>query len=289
MLTNKKSMESNLSAPIIILGMHRSGTSLLADVLSKEGFFIGNELNVHSEAKYFLKENKKIMKVAHAFWDYPESISWLYNEPKTIENIVNYLSLNLSKLTFKKEYWGLKNYFICRKHKNSIKWGWKEPQTMITFPLWLKVYPEAKFIFIYRNGIDVANSLNVREIKRIGNINSHPYSLRCLDIDQAFKLWEEYNSFFFNNKHRIHSDNLITISYEELLKEPEKIVGQINNFANQSVDSEKIKSICKNIKSDNAYKFLKSDSLMTMYERYHNSPMMEKLNYNNIKKINPDK
>lgn len=53
MLTNKKSMESNLSAPIIILGMHRSGTSLLADVLSKKGFFIGNELNVHSEAKYF--------------------------------------------------------------------------------------------------------------------------------------------------------------------------------------------------------------------------------------------
>src|SRR5213078_1316124 len=46
-------------------------------------------------------------------------------------------------------------------------WGWKDPRTVFTLPLWLQLFPKAKIINIVRNGVDVASSLSVREQKML--------------------------------------------------------------------------------------------------------------------------
>ena len=52
-------------------------------------------------------------------------------------------------------------------HSLPFAWGWKDPQTIFTLPLWLKLFPDAKLIYLTRNGVDVAASLLTREQKRL--------------------------------------------------------------------------------------------------------------------------
>ena len=48
------------TGPIIITGMHRSGTSLLSEILMKQGVFMGSKLDSNSESVFFqrIKEVK---------------------------------------------------------------------------------------------------------------------------------------------------------------------------------------------------------------------------------------
>src|SRR4051812_23444294 len=57
--------------PVILLGMHRSGTSLIARVLDQLGLFQGSELQEDHESVYFLDVNDTLMKRIGASWDNP--------------------------------------------------------------------------------------------------------------------------------------------------------------------------------------------------------------------------
>ena len=57
---------------------------------------------------------------------------------------------------------GWKRYLAYRSlERFDQPWGWKDPRNVFTLPLWLRVFPEAKIIYIVRNGVDVAASLLV--------------------------------------------------------------------------------------------------------------------------------
>src|SRR5205085_206751 len=40
-----------------------------------------------------------------------------------------------------------------------IPWGWKSTVSIFIFPLWLDLFPNAKVLYIHRNGIVVARSM----------------------------------------------------------------------------------------------------------------------------------
>jgi hypothetical protein len=68
--TNHDAIEV-LRQPVILLGMHRSGTSLVARVLDELGLFQGHELQEDHESTYFLGVNDTLLKRAGASWDHP--------------------------------------------------------------------------------------------------------------------------------------------------------------------------------------------------------------------------
>ena len=76
--------------PTIILGMHRSGTSILTRILEKLGLFVGCRKDENNEALFFLKFNDWILKQANATWDNP------YNYKLSGEDFKNLMS-NLAK------------------------------------------------------------------------------------------------------------------------------------------------------------------------------------------------
>jgi hypothetical protein len=51
-----------------------------------------------------------------------------------------------------------------------IAWGWKDPRNIFLLPLWLDIFPDAKIIHVFRNGVDVAYSLAQREKSRIHRV-----------------------------------------------------------------------------------------------------------------------
>lgn len=162
---NESSMEIN--PPVIIIGMHRSGTTMIAELLSRFGLFIGWELESYNEAVFFSNRNNKILSACNGGWDNPGMMEPLLCS-KEMRNLV---SERLKKDTHSPRiisYLGLKRYIknISLSQLN-FPWGWKDPKNTILLPLWLDVFADAKIIYIYRNGVDVAQSLSIREKNRL--------------------------------------------------------------------------------------------------------------------------
>src|SRR5450755_898226 len=57
--------------PVIILGMHRSGTSMVSELLDQLGLFVGRELQDDHESTFFLDLNEQMMNRVSATWDHP--------------------------------------------------------------------------------------------------------------------------------------------------------------------------------------------------------------------------
>lgn len=157
-------------SPIIIIGMHRSGTSMITNMLRELGLFIGWELESNNEAIFFLERNEKILNACNGSWDNPMVIEYLINHSEMEDKVTDRLIKELSSFQIL-SYLGPKLYL---KYKSVFKldfpWGWKDPRNTVLLPLWLNIFPRAKIIHIYRNGIDVAQSLATREERRINKI-----------------------------------------------------------------------------------------------------------------------
>lgn len=273
----KKIIEKLNDAPIIVCGMHRSGTSFVSRFLSDIGIFMGNDTEINHESLSFLLLNDKLLALAHSFWDQTAGASFFFNNESAINQAVELLKTKFLTPTFFKPYLGKRN--IPDNYKN---WGWKDPRNTITFPLWIKVFINAKFIFIYRNGVDSAASLLNREEKQNFNITIPAYSSRCRDLESAFGLWKEYNAFFLEHKEKINAENLLEIKYEDLLKEPTVYLDLISTFLQKEI-SQKIKTkIIKETNSGRAFSFKENKELEDFYSKVKNDEIMVRLNYDNI-------
>ena len=54
--------------PIIVLGMHRSGTTMLVKVLQSAGVFMGKQLSGNYESRVFQDANRQIFDYFNASW-----------------------------------------------------------------------------------------------------------------------------------------------------------------------------------------------------------------------------
>ena len=134
--------------PFIIIGMHRSGTTLLAKVLERSGIFMGVMKDPNFEAYHFLSLNQQSLAAAGGSWinpvrpraDISESADVLYRE---------HFKLN-GRLA------------IWSNRLQNPAWGWKDPRNTFTLKLWLKLFPQAKVIHLKREQKAVVKSLQLR-------------------------------------------------------------------------------------------------------------------------------
>src|SRR4051812_11129697 len=71
--------------PVIILGMHRSGTSLVARLLDELGLFQGNELQEDHESVYFMEVNDLLLRRVGASWDNPGPVRAFLRNPQALD------------------------------------------------------------------------------------------------------------------------------------------------------------------------------------------------------------
>lgn len=148
---------------IVILGMHRSGTSCLAGSLQQRGLWLGK---VHEWNPYNLKgnrENQRIMSLndevlawGGGSWDAPPAcLSW--NEAHILERNA-----------------------ILDDLAGDAKgpWGFKDPRTLVLLPFWLEALERPHFVGTYRHPARVAISLHSRS---------------GMPVPAGVALWVEYN------------------------------------------------------------------------------------------------
>jgi hypothetical protein len=268
--------------PVIILGMHRSGTSMIAKMLDELGLFMGAEKDRYNEAFFFIGLNNWLMKQNSCSWDSPKSFESYLEDDIVREVTIGYLK---NILTSKEvvSYLGKKYLKNFKTPFNlNFQWGWKDPRSTYTFPVWKELFPNAKIIHIFRNGVDVANSLKVRHDNSLERVKKKwdqgkylpqkglfkefklkdvVESIRCSSLEGCFSLWEEYITEA-RKQTRSSGIHALEICYEEFLSHPTDNLKKILDFCELRTDQKTIKIITSNINESRANAFLMDNKLI---------------------------
>lgn len=244
-----------MDKPIIVMGMHRSGTSLVARILDDFGVFMGSQLDGNHETAYFRRLNKWVFGQLGSRWDLPPNMEYLFLNSEIYNLVKKYIEGCVTGLNFIR-YLGLKNY-ILRQSGRSLSfniWGWKDPRNVYTLPLWLEIFPNAKIIYVQRHGVDVANSLMKRSHHSIhSDLDNHKkkrwkylvrskkagllHSIRCCDLEGGFTLWEEYEKEAQKNLGKLDPTRILYFTYEELVNNTQSVLNNIIDFVEISSKS----------------------------------------------------
>jgi sulfotransferase family protein len=224
----------DLPPPVIILGMHRSGTSLLSQMLRTCGLFIGSEFDKHFESLYFRRLNKGFMDRAGAAWYEPDLYLERRAEPK-FHRACRVWAEHSCATSFAPEFIGWRHRVPFPGHAVH-HWGWKDPRTCLTLPVWEEIFPEAKRIHVTRHPLDVAISLQRREEERQKR-GKPPFPL-VGDLDHNLRLWETHVAECL--KQRSRGDLYYELQYETLLRSPQEELAKLVEFCGLDTPSDSL-------------------------------------------------
>jgi hypothetical protein len=161
-------------APVILMGMHRSGTSMVTRLLARLGLFIGWEQDANAEAVFFVLRNEMILKAQGARWDDLSPLAALMSCGDLRDGLRQALEREVESVATV-SYLGPIRYLKHRSLRRlPFAWGWKDPRNTFLLPLWLEVFPGARVVHVVRNGVEVAASLARREAARRERVLSTP-------------------------------------------------------------------------------------------------------------------
>ena len=152
---------------VIVLGMHRSGTSLLTGSLEAAGLYLGE---VNHAARYNRKGNKEneairdlndaLLHRSGAAWNRPPAgqVRWSRADEERGKSLIG----------------------PCQVADRP--WGFKDPRTVWTVEGWLRLLPHARLVGVFRHPSLVVQSLTARS----GDL--------AIDADDALALWCAYNA-----------------------------------------------------------------------------------------------
>lgn len=234
------------------------------------------------------------MRQLNASWDQPYNMNFL--DDKIINQITNAIIRPLKDIRAM-EYLGLRYYLKYRDiRKLDFPWGWKDPRTTFTIDIWKKIFPHAKILHIYRNPIDVAESLRKREEELDSKFQmtfskkmkeyllkgkiGYKSSARLKYIHEGIFLWKQYIEKSLSVEKTYH--DVLRIKYEDLLAEPKTLLEKIFDFTEIPYSKKDVEKSLNTFRKDRKYAFLKNDNLVKIYDEIRNWQVMKELGYDNI-------
>ena len=251
---------------IIVIGMHRSGTSAVSGLLDELGVFMGKNLfapqeNVNEKGFF---ENAKVVDINDSLfdallgsWDDPFSSNFDLKYPDAYSEF---------ELTTKK--------FISKEYDSYDLWGMKDPRTSLHLPFWDKVITGCNtspcYLMMLRNPIEVVASIVKRD---------------QFSTKKALILWINYtlSSYLF-----CASKSLYILNFENLLASPESVMIDICKKFDIDMPNKKgstfIEAKLRNhVNNSDAVK--KDELMMIAYDLYTelSKPIVEKEKIESIK------
>ena len=183
--------------PVAIVGMHRSGTSMVAKLLHQAGLHIGNEEDLmppadeNPEGFYehldFVRLNDEVLNAAGAGWDCPPFAGFNW-ETQALD-------------PFRERARNLAETLEAR-----LPWGWKDPRTSLTIPFWRSAVGPFRVVAVVRNPLEVVTSLHRRNgfSTALGLTLWQIYAERILeDSTPDQRLVTHYDAFFLDPEREI--------------------------------------------------------------------------------------
>ena len=194
------------STPIVVLGMHRSGTSALTGMLHCLGIHLGPKDDLKSPQK----DNPQ------GFWENNTLVE--FND--RLLNRVN--SSWFSPPHDADRSWDIEDFVEARKEASILlkqvfceetTWAWKDPRTCLTLPFWRQVFQVPPVvILVHRHPVEVAQSLQVRD---------------QFPLEVGLGLWEIYNRAALRNCEGLH---VLVVRFESLMDSPLSVAQKLFHF-----------------------------------------------------------
>lgn len=261
--------------PIFIMGVPRSGTSILYKILNKtDNFNIitsykiieydnliynhinNNEIKAKQELDLFFKnksQNDRGIDKLQINSDFEEEYGFILAQKHTISKITK-KTLNLFEEICKKIQ------FISNNNKPILL---KNPHDFANFIYIKNVFPESKFIFIHRNPLKTLNS-QLNAMDTLMKQKSHYMAVLSPWYNNVYNNWLKlkYYRFFYSKDNKIrlltainrlykstnyyltnirslHKDfDYIDVKYEEICEKPNLSIQKIMNFLDLEIKKE---------------------------------------------------
>jgi hypothetical protein len=146
---------------ILILGMHRSGTSCLAGSLEEAGLYLGE---VNTTAPHNTKGNRESRTIMELHGDLLRANDGDWDAPP-------------KRVIWSAEHRARRDAIIASYPGDRI-WGFKDPRTLLILPGWLEALPAVSFVGTFRHPLAVAASL---------------YARNQVPVEKSLALWSDYN------------------------------------------------------------------------------------------------
>ena len=212
-------MLPTIDTPTCIIGMHRSGTSMVARLLNQCGLNLGPEERLlgpnadnamgHFEHTGFIEIDDALLKHFGGSWDNPPVLNSGWENDATLGELVAKAKKLIDTFT------------------NSAPWGWKEPRTTFLLPFWQKLLPDLRYVICVRNPLEVARSLAERN---------------GTSIPEGAHLWSQYTRAAIQNT---EGWPRILTFYEDFFRDPLDEINRVVGFCrlNRVDDPSKVQGI----------------------------------------------
>jgi hypothetical protein len=269
--------------PVIILGMHRSGTSMLTDVLEACGLWCGWRKDPNQEAWFFLTLNDWLVQRCGGSWEFPAPVHAMLDNVALRALLGEYLAF-LLRTPRVVSYLGPRRFLRYRSPLRLTQpWGWKDPRNTFTLPLWLDLFPGAKVLNIQRHGVDVVQSLMTRQRDAVAigarlfaqrkplywlGVRQPSFALhvRCTSPEGCFATWEEYSTEAARHVAALGS-RAMTVRFEDVVQAPREHLLRMLAFCDVPARPALLDKACAGINPARACAYKKDPALCALAER----------------------
>jgi hypothetical protein len=193
---------------LVIAGMHRSGTSLVAAMCQTAGLNIGSRLvgphasnpGGHFEDRSFYEFHERVLGANGRI---PAGYE-IHDAPLRLTDAHLSEAQNL----------------VAERRKSDGPWGWKDPRTVLFLDFWREQLPDARFLFVIRSPWQVANSLARRDKERFRH-----------DPCAALRLWYHYNTQIRDHA-AAHPQTTLVRGLDQIIAAPQETFAAIRDHLN---------------------------------------------------------
>jgi len=193
------------SRAIVVIGMHRSGTSAVARGLAALGVDLGDDFldaqpenpTGYWEDRGIVELNERVLRSLRLNWD--------DSAPIDPARFSGWRMRRLRREAVR---------YLRRRFGSRPLWGFKDPRTIRLLPFWLRALHDSRvedsYLLVIRNPASVAASLHARQE---------------MSVETAQRLWLSYVLPFLD---RLEVKPLVVVDYDLLMADPR---GQLQRIA----------------------------------------------------------
>lgn len=200
---------------LVIAGHHRSGTSVLAQLLAKAGLFVGDKLLGASESNPYGHFEDVDVVAIHDRLLADNGLNWQVDRP-----FIPYVA---------RDVWRDMSALLSRRRRAHALWGFKDPRVCLFLPLWRHLIDDLRVVATFRSPGSCAHSIERRQardlLERKGPAVEHARFWQ--EPDHSSRLWLQSNVSLLRH---IRSDPLNShLTAFDDIEADRDIVGSINN------------------------------------------------------------
>lgn len=213
-MTETRSEDKAVGRPICVLGMHRSGTSLVTRLINLLGVELGPEEYIVKpapdnprgfwEQEMLTAVGEEILARLGGSWDEPPDFSAAWEKSPELADL-----RELAKAIYETDF------------APAAQWVWKDPRTCLTLPFWQEVFPPMQYVVCVRKPSDVAQSLQRRN---------------GFAAEKSGRLWLMY---YHSALTHTSGEPRLVVLYEDVVRDWQTVLRRLARFIGRSEAAER--------------------------------------------------